>query len=103
MTAIALQDAHPLPRLKSCESCQYINPVAGVKFRSCTPANRNALYNPALPRLGQEMTWLSQLTKNSKQNSRNWKNKVADGAAARSNSALAKKGASAFTGWGAFP
>src|SRR5258706_1762277 len=86
-----------------CECGPCINPVAGFKFRGCAPANRNALYNPALPHPRQEMTWLSQLTKNSKQNWRNWKNRVAEGAAARSNSATAKKGALAITGWDAFP
>src|SRR5438445_12969044 len=85
-----------------CECGPCINPVAGFKFRGCAPANRNALYNPALLHPRKEMTWLSQLTKNSKQNWRNLKNRVADGAEARSNSASAKKGALAFMGWDAF-
>src|SRR5713101_4975800 len=30
-----------------CECHQCTNPVAGIKFRGCAPAKRNALYNPA--------------------------------------------------------
>src|SRR5438309_10459833 len=86
-----------------CECCPCINPVAGLKFRGCAPANRNALYNPALPHPRQEMAWLSQLAKNSKQNWRNWKNRVADGAAASASSTSAKNGALAYTGRTAFP
>src|SRR6266481_6012271 len=104
MVAIASQDAQVFCGLPSpCECRHCINPVARIKFRGYAPANRNALYNPGLPHPRQETIWLSQLTKNLKQNSRNWKNRVADDAAARSNSAWAKREASASTGWGAFP
>src|SRR5207302_8191194 len=41
----------------------------------------------------QETPWPSQHTKNSKQNSRKWKSREADAAAARWSSASAKKGA----------
>src|SRR5436309_11169311 len=51
----------------------------------------------------QEMPWQRQHTKNSKQNSRKWKSREARAAAARWSFASVKKGASACTGWDAFP
>src|SRR6266478_2390812 len=71
--------------------------------------NRNALYNPARTHAGEgervrecalncapniqtkEKTWPNQLTKNSKQRLRKWRNKEADGGPVRWNSVSAKR------------